>query len=383
MADNEIQVVITASDKASNIIAGINKSMKMVVGTISDITKEYVEYGDEVKKLSTFTGMQADETSRMIQLADDAFVSFDTLRMSAKYMSDNGIAPNIENMAKLSDEFLKIQDPLAQSQFLIDNFSRAGMDMGNIMALSGDKIREMGANIDDALIMTPEKLANIQAGKVALDNFNDSLMGIRFEAAGTLLDIFQKLPTPIKNVTLGIGALVNGGTLDSLASLFIIMSNIGKVGPAIQGAATALKAFAVGEWAVLGPALAVAAAVIALGYAFYKVWQFGYMVGNMLRQLLDLFQRFPRETLNSIFRVLFGGGRASGGPVSAGTAYIVGERGPEMFVPSGGGSIVPNNRLGGGGNTVILQYSPMISLADRAEVVNKFGPIVREVMRGA
>jgi hypothetical protein len=38
----------------------------------------------------------------------------------------------------------------------------------------------------------------------------------------------------------------------------------------------------------------------------------------------------------------FGGGRAMGGPVSAGTAYMVGERGPELFVPKGSGTIVPN-----------------------------------------
>lgn len=34
-------------------------------------------------------------------------------------------------------------------------------------------------------------------------------------------------------------------------------------------------------------------------------------------------------------------GRAHGGPVSGGRAYMVGERGPELFVPSGGGRIVP------------------------------------------
>jgi hypothetical protein len=45
----------------------------------------------------------------------------------------------------------------------------------------------------------------------------------------------------------------------------------------------------------------------------------------------------------------FGGGRAMGGPVSAGTAYVVGERGPELFVPQSSGSIVPS----GGGGTVI------------------------------
>jgi phage-related minor tail protein len=34
-------------------------------------------------------------------------------------------------------------------------------------------------------------------------------------------------------------------------------------------------------------------------------------------------------------------GRAGGGPVSPGRAYMVGERGPEMFVPTASGQIVP------------------------------------------
>jgi tape measure domain-containing protein len=46
--------------------------------------------------------------------------------------------------------------------------------------------------------------------------------------------------------------------------------------------------------------------------------------------------------------------RALGGPVSAGSPYLVGERGPELFMPSRGGSIIPNNALGGGGTSVIV-----------------------------
>lgn len=34
-------------------------------------------------------------------------------------------------------------------------------------------------------------------------------------------------------------------------------------------------------------------------------------------------------------------GRAIGGPVSPGTPYVVGERGPELFVPTSAGSIAP------------------------------------------
>ena len=36
------------------------------------------------------------------------------------------------------------------------------------------------------------------------------------------------------------------------------------------------------------------------------------------------------------------GARASGGPVSEGDAYLVGEQGPELFVPSSNGAIAPN-----------------------------------------
>ena len=51
----------------------------------------------------------------------------------------------------------------------------------------------------------------------------------------------------------------------------------------------------------------------------------------------------------------FGGARATGGPVTAGTPYLVGERGPEIVVPGRSGTVIPNNRIGGmggGGMTV-------------------------------
>lgn len=44
---------------------------------------------------------------------------------------------------------------------------------------------------------------------------------------------------------------------------------------------------------------------------------------------------------------LFGGARAEGGPVTAGKAYLVGERGPELFSPGASGHITPNHALGG------------------------------------
>lgn len=40
---------------------------------------------------------------------------------------------------------------------------------------------------------------------------------------------------------------------------------------------------------------------------------------------------------------------ANGGPVKSGNPYIIGERGPELFVPRSNGRVVPNGRFGGGG----------------------------------
>lgn len=50
----------------------------------------------------------------------------------------------------------------------------------------------------------------------------------------------------------------------------------------------------------------------------------------------------------------FGGAREGGGPVFAGKSFLVGEKGPELFVPSNGGSIIPNNRLNGGGGVRVV-----------------------------
>jgi hypothetical protein len=49
-----------------------------------------------------------------------------------------------------------------------------------------------------------------------------------------------------------------------------------------------------------------------------------------------------------------GGGRAAGGPVVAGTSYIVGERGPEMFTPTTSGNITPNDKLMGDDSAAVL-----------------------------
>lgn len=48
------------------------------------------------------------------------------------------------------------------------------------------------------------------------------------------------------------------------------------------------------------------------------------------------------------------GFRANGGPVTGGSPYIVGERGPELFVPGRSGTVVPNHKLDGDNINVVV-----------------------------
>ena len=65
--------------------------------------------------------------------------------------------------------------------------------------------------------------------------------------------------------------------------------------------------------------------------------------------------------------------RAGGGPVSAGMPYLVGERGPELFVPGASGNIVPNSRLGSGSTINVT-----VTSADPNEVVRALQTYVRQ-----
>lgn len=73
------------------------------------------------------------------------------------------------------------------------------------------------------------------------------------------------------------------------------------------------------------------------------------------------------STIGSFLTTIFGGAKAAGGPVSGGKTYLVGEQGPELFMPGGAGNIVPNDQLAatGGGTVAMTQYNTFNAGADK------------------
>jgi tape measure domain-containing protein len=77
-------------------------------------------------------------------------------------------------------------------------------------------------------------------------------------------------------------------------------------------------------------------------------------------------------------------GRAAGGPVTSQQPYMVGERGPELFVPGTGGSVVNNNDLrsamAGNGNG---SGSPVLNMSFQSTTINGVEYVSREQLESA
>jgi hypothetical protein len=69
--------------------------------------------------------------------------------------------------------------------------------------------------------------------------------------------------------------------------------------------------------------------------------------------------------------------RAKGGPVSSGQTYMVGERGPELFVPGRSGTIVANDKMGGGNTNVVVNVDAKGSNVEGDEQgANQLGRVI-------
>ena len=95
---------------------------------------------------------------------------------------------------------------------------------------------------------------------------------------------------------------------------------------------------------------------------------FGQMILEMmLKQQVAKAASAATGWLDTLFSGLF---KAEGGPVKGGQAYVVGEKGPELFVPPSAGSIIPNNKM-----ATAMPTSSAASTASNTYITNNISAI--------
>lgn len=100
----------------------------------------------------------------------------------------------------------------------------------------------------------------------------------------------------------------------------------------------------------------------------------------VVQQLVNSIMGFVGKAFPALAPAI-AGGRAMGGPVTGNKAYLVGERGPEIVVPSRNSQVIPNNQIGGGGVTVVQNIN--ISTGVQQTVRNEIRTLMPQIADSA
>ncbi|MFP4150045.1 MAG: hypothetical protein ACLFV0_11210 [Nitriliruptoraceae bacterium] len=291
--------------------------------------------------------------------------AWDTLKRSAEGMFRDAAVPIMEWFA---DTFM----PLVQDR-IVPALQRFSEWIGPILTDAG---RDMSAFFQDRVIPVVRDLwAWFQdralpvikdVARFIRDEFIPRFQAVVAVLAERLIPVFQNVWSTIQSVIDGVRTVAQP-VIDALKDAF------DRVSEALGGSGSGegLTNFLEGMWDVISEVAAFIAEHVApvvgdvLGgaieattdfvvtfiEAIQRAWDWLQRLGRRISDVATSIRNSPVGQFASTVASGVGGlmGRASGGVAAAGRPYLVGERGPELFVPSGSGRVVPTSQTGTGG----------------------------------
>lgn len=165
---------------------------------------------------------------------------------------------------------------------------------------------------------------------------------------GAIGKVAQTILGPIRNFFFNTGRRIVNSVVSGLSNFFSRVWST--VWGAIRSVASRVASFVVGAFTRVGRGIitGIVAGIVAGAGAVYAA------VKGVVNAALNQGNATERLKEGTFFKK-----RQMGGPVTSRKPYLVGERGPELFVPQSSGSIKPNNQLGmrGGGSIVNIHVN--------------------------
>lgn len=444
---------------------------KQVFGTLEQVYDATVgktmKYAMTVKTLSQNLNISASETSRLIQVADDYGIESGQLETALQMAVKNGFVPSIENLAKLADEYVSIQDPTERAAILTEKFGRNWSVLTPLLKEGKQGILDNAAAISDALILDQDAIDKAEELRVATDNLTDAWGALTMEVGEETIPTITTLINSIllltgnasketeaqmvknaalqrqksiyndmveaenqatrealratnaiqgnttasdantgaqiaeersllktrdaladveraqeeaaaaaqrhadasKNVALSMAEITRASTASMALDALTQAMKEGKMSEAayVLQSENVMRQMGGMSQAEIDAAVQMRLLKIAHDEGTMSAQEYATMIENLMNKLEELDGKTVHSTV--VVEVLggqqiydLGGGkkgRAAGGPVSANTPYLVGERGPEIFTPNSSGSIINNNQtnqiLSGSGGGITIE----------------------------
>jgi hypothetical protein len=135
---------------------------------------EFVKYAEDVKNLSRNIGVTTEDASRLIQVADDVRISYESMSTAMKIAQKQGIDVSIDGLTKLADKYKSLAPGVERTQFLMKTFGRSGLEMGKLLEQGGDGVKKMSGAIEDSLVLTQDAIDKSDNYQMSVDNLTDS-----------------------------------------------------------------------------------------------------------------------------------------------------------------------------------------------------------------
>ena len=173
--------------------AGLISVLVAVGAGLKNAMDETMKYAESVKTLAQIGNTSAEEASRFIQVLDDYKISAEDATAATRALTNNGMAPSIDTLAKLSDEYLKITDAQERNEFVIKNLGRGGLQWVQVLKQGSAAIKEQSKAVSDGLILTDEAIQKTEEYRLALDDWNDAILEAKVSIGSQLLPELTKL----------------------------------------------------------------------------------------------------------------------------------------------------------------------------------------------
>lgn len=190
-----VAVMTTGLSSALNLA---EKAIQAVGQMYGDTVGKATAYNKQILDLSVNIGATTDETSRLIQVGDDAGVAQGELTAALQMMTMRGLEPSIDNLAKLADQYVAIKDPTKQAALMQEYLGRSWTTLTPILKTGGAALIANAKAMDGGLIVTQDSAAASEEWRLTLDALNDTIEGTKIALGNKLIPALNSF---ITNVT--------------------------------------------------------------------------------------------------------------------------------------------------------------------------------------
>jgi len=253
---NKIDITISAKDEASDVIDGVKDSFGELDGSADDLntngSKSFGDFMDnvaiamlginqaievgmkvaeaakvvydntvgkaltvagEIEELMRVSG-DAPETLSALRLeAEKADVPFDDLYKAMQNLNENGIAPTVDNLVAIADEYVNLKDPLEKAKLLTENFGEAGDEIAPMLELIAGGVKEVQ---DAGQIFTEEEIQAAKDYEAALAELKSANEGFAISIGTAVIPALTDLVDALATLSVDAGGGIGEFLSDSI-----------------------------------------------------------------------------------------------------------------------------------------------------------------------